>query len=296
MRFQGVDKVGDFVAKQSWLKPIENALGAIAEGVLAPLGRKVRNFLHGVWLGHPLHPLLTDIPVGAWTVAAALDTYELATGDERFARGSDIAVGIGVAGAVAASATGLADYSAVFEKPRRVATIHALFNIAATTCYAVSLWQRRNGQRRSGLTTALTGYALSFAGAYLGGHLVFNERIGVNHAPEELPWKWTPLMKESELPAKKLCKAEVDSIPVVAFRVGERIVVMAEKCSHLGGPLSEGKFDGEMLTCPWHFSQFDLDGRVVNGPATYSQPCFQVRIENGMIQVRRPQGMISNPY
>ena len=291
-----MDKVGDLIAKQSWLKPAEDALGAIAEGLLAPLGRNVRNFLHGVWLGHPFHPVLTDIPVGAWTAAAALDTYELLTGDKRFASGSDVAVGIGLAGAVAASATGLADYSAVFEKPRRVATAHALFNIAATACYAVSLRQRRNGQRRAGLTTALTGYVLSFAGAYLGGHLVFNERIGVNHAPEELPWKWMPLMKESELPARKLCKAEVDGVPVVAFRADKRIVVMAEKCSHLGGPMSEGKFDGETLTCPWHFSQFDLDGRVVNGPATYAQPCFQVRVQDGKVEVRRPQGMITNPY
>ena len=271
-------------------------MGAVAEGMLAPLGRKVRNFLHGVWLGHPLHAVVTDIPVGAWTVAAALDTYELATGDDCLATSSDIAVGIGVAGAVAAAVTGLTDYSAVFEKPRRIASVHAIFNLVATTCYAVSLWQRRNGQRRGGLTTALTGYALGAVGAYLGGHLVFNERIGVNHAPEELPSKWTPLLKESDVPARKLCKAEVSGIPVVVFRAGDRIVVMAEKCSHLGGPLSEGKFDGETITCPWHYSQFDIEGRVVNGPATYVQPCFEVRVKDGEIEVRRPRGMMVNPY
>ena len=291
-----MDRVGDVIARQFWLKPVEDALGATAEAVLAPLGRRARNFLHGVWLGHPLHVVLTDIPVGAWTTAAACDTYELVTGDNSAALVSDVAVGIGVAGALAASVTGLTDYSAVFEKPRRVATVHAVCNIVATACYAVSLWQRYNGQRRNGIITALTGYALSAAGAYLGGHLVFNERIGVNHAPEELPWEWTPLMEESDLPARKLCKAEVAGVPVVALRVGERIVVMAEKCSHLGGPMSEGRFDGETLTCPWHHSQFDLDGRVVNGPATYAQPCFQVRVRRGRIEVRRPQGMISNPY
>jgi nitrite reductase/ring-hydroxylating ferredoxin subunit len=291
-----MDKVGDVITKQTWLKPVETALSGIAESLLAPLGRKVRNFLHGTWLGHPLHPILTDIPVGAWTAAAVLDTYELATGDKRFAPGADVAVGLGLAGAVGAAATGLTDFTAVFEKPRRVATVHAIFNIAATACYAVSLWQRRNGQRRAGLTTSLTGYALSFAGAYLGGHLVFNERIGVNHASEELPKKWTPLMRESDLPVRKLCKAEVEGVPVVAFRARERIVVMAEKCSHLGGPLAEGKFDGETITCPWHYSQFDLKGRVVNGPTTYPQPCFEVRVSDGQIQVRGPRGMVPNPY
>jgi nitrite reductase/ring-hydroxylating ferredoxin subunit len=134
-------------------------------------------------------------------------------------------------------------------------------------------------------------------GAYLGGHLVYNERIGVNHAPEELPDKFVPVMKESELPENKMCKADADGIPIFVVRRGGRIFALAEKCSHLGGPLAEGELDGETVTCPWHGSKFSIeDGSVLVGPATYAQPCFEVRVRDGQIEVRAPRGMVPNPY
>jgi nitrite reductase/ring-hydroxylating ferredoxin subunit len=135
------------------------------------------------------------------------------------------------------------------------------------------------------------------AGAYLGGHLVYNERIGVNHAPEELPDKYVPVIKESELNENQMHKAEADGIPVLVVKREGRIFVMAEKCSHLGGPLSEGEFDGETVTCPWHYSKFAIeDGRILVGPATYTQPCFQVRVRNGQVEACAPRGMVANPY
>jgi nitrite reductase/ring-hydroxylating ferredoxin subunit/uncharacterized membrane protein len=295
-----MDKIGDFIDGQEWLEPVETALGAVADTTfnkLMPFSQKVRNFLHGTWLGHPLHPVITDVPIGAWTAAAVLDAYELSSGDETFAPGSDTAVSVGLLGAVGAAVTGLNDWNATSDKPKRVGALHALINLAATACYFSSWWQRRNGCRRAGLTSGLTGYALAFAGAYLGGHLVYNERIGVNHAPEQLPKKFVPVMPESELPENKLCKAEADGIPVVVVRRGDRISVMAEKCSHLGGPLAEGKFDGKTITCPWHGSTFAIaGGTIVNGPATYSQPCFEVRVRAGQIEARAPRGMVPNPY
>ena len=134
-------------------------------------------------------------------------------------------------------------------------------------------------------------------GAYLGGHLVYNERIGVNHAPEELPNKFVPIVKESELREGKMCKADADGVPVLVVKRGHQIFVMAEKCSHLGGPLSEGDFDGETVTCPWHQSKFAIeDGSVVVGPAAYRQPCFEVRVREGQVEARAPRGMIANPY
>jgi nitrite reductase/ring-hydroxylating ferredoxin subunit len=293
-----MDEVGDLIRRQSWLGFVENALGTVADVLFNKLsGQKVRNFLHGTWLGHPLHPVVTDIPVGAWSVAAMLDTYEMASGDKRFAPGSDFAVQIGLAGAALAAVSGLNDWNATSDKPKRVGALHALSNIAATACYAASCWQRRYGCRRAGLTTGLSGYAFAFAGAYLGGHLVYNERIGVNHAPEALPKNFTPLMKESELRDNVLHKAEADGIPVVVVKREGRIFVLAAKCSHLGGPLDEGKFDGEKVTCPWHGSQFCIrSGRVVSGPATYTQPRFEVRVRDGMIEVRAPAEMEPNPY
>lgn len=295
-----MDKLGDLISRQKWLEPVETALGAVADILFlkdVPLGEKVRNFFHGTWFGHPLHPVITDVPLGAWTAATALDIYELSTGDESLARGADVAVGIGLIGAAGAALTGLNDWNYTYEKPRRVGALHAITNIAATVCYFGSWWQRRNGCRRAGLTTGFAGYALSMVGAYLGGHLVYNERIGVNHAPEELPDKFVPVLKESDLPDNKMIKGEADGVPVFVVRRGGRIFVMAEKCSHLGGPLSEGVFDGRTVTCPWHYSKFAIeDGSILVGPATYSQPCFEVRVRDGQIEVRAPRGMVANPY
>lgn len=295
-----MDKLGDFISRQKWLKPVESALGGVADLLFlkdVPLGEKVRNFFHGTWFGHPLHPVITDVPLGAWTAATVMDAYELSTGDKSLARGADAAVKIGLLGAAGAALTGLNDWNYTYEKPRRVGAMHAVVNIAATVCYVGSWWQRRHGCRRAGLTTGFAGFALSMVGAYLGGHLVYNERIGVNHAPEELPDKFVPLMPESELPEGKMVKAEADGVPVMIVKRGGRIFAMAEKCSHLGGPLSEGEFDGQTVTCPWHYSKFAIeDGRVLVGPAAYTQPCFEVRVREGRVEVRAPRGMVANPY
>lgn len=295
-----MDKLGDFISRQQWLEPVETVLGAVADTLFLKdlrMGDKLRNFFHGTWFGHPLHPAITDIPLGAWTAATALDIYELSTGDKALRRGADFAVGLGLIGAAGAALTGLNDWNYVYEKPRRVGALHAVINLIATACYFGSWWQRRSGGRRAGLTSGFAGYACAIAGAYLGGHLVYNERIGVNHAPEELPDKFVPVMKESELAEGRFCRAQAGDVPVVVVRRGERIFVLAEKCSHLGGPLSEGEFDGATVTCPWHYSKFAIDdGRVLVGPAVYPQPCFEVRVRDGEVEVRAPRGMVANPY
>jgi nitrite reductase/ring-hydroxylating ferredoxin subunit/uncharacterized membrane protein len=295
-----MDKLGDFISRQKWLEPIEAVLGVVADTLFLKdlrIGEKLRNFFHGTWFGHPLHPAITDVPLGAWTAASVLDVYELSTGDKSLKPGADFAVGLGLIGAAGAALTGLNDWNYTYEKPRKVGALHAVINLTATACYFVSWWQRRHGRRAAGLTSGFAGYACSIAGAYLGGHLVYNERIGVNHAPEELPNKFVPLMQESELPEGTLCKAKAGNIPVIVVRRGERIFVMAEKCSHLGGPLSEGEFDGATVTCPWHYSKFAIgDGRILVGPAVYRQPCFEVRVRDGRVEARAPRGMVANPY
>ncbi len=295
-----MDKLGDVISRQDWLKPVEKTLTLLARATLerpSSFAQKVRNFLHGTWLGHPLHPAITDVPLGAWTAATIFDIYEASTGDDALAAGADTAVKVGLIGAGCAAVAGFTDWHFTYEKPRRVGALHALINVAATACYLGSWWQRRQGDRRAGLTSGFVGYGLSILGAYLGGHLVFNERIGVNHAPEELPTKFTAVMAEKDLTEGKMHKAEVDGVPIFLVRKEDHIFAMAEKCSHLGGPLSEGKFDGETVECPWHYSKFAIeDGRIIAGPAAYRQPCFEVRVRAGKIEVRGPRGMVANPY
>jgi nitrite reductase/ring-hydroxylating ferredoxin subunit len=148
--------------------------------------------------------------------------------------------------------------------------------------------RRRKKTRRAGLGFAMLGYAVSAGAAYLGGHLVFGEQIGVDHtAAQELPKEFVPVMNEAELPEGRMLKAEAEGVPVLLVRRGGEICALAHTCSHQGGPLSEGKLEGDVVECPWHGSRFSLrDGSVVDGPATFPQPCFETRVGEGRVEVR----------
>jgi nitrite reductase/ring-hydroxylating ferredoxin subunit/uncharacterized membrane protein len=292
-----MESIGDLINEQKWLKPVETALDATAEVTLNqknPVAQQVRNVLHGTWLGHPLHPVITDVPIGAWSASTALDLYELSTGDETFSPGADAAVAIGLIGAAGAAVAGLNDWQfansgdpGIGNKPKRIGALHAVLNITATLCYLGSWFQRRNGQRREGIITGLAGFCLTMAGAYLGGHLVFKERIGVDHAPQELPTKFVPVMDEDDLPEGKLKKAKVSDVPIVMVRRAGRIFALADTCAHMGGPLSEGKLEGLCIRCPWHGSLFSFeDGSAIEGPTAFPQPCFETRVRAGKIEVR----------
>jgi uncharacterized membrane protein len=173
----------DLIARQDWLEraagtaqPIVNKTfnaGGIA-------GRKIKDFLRGAWFGHPLHPALTDVPLGAWTVALVFDVMAEGKGRKEYARAAETAVAIGLVGAIGAAATGMTDWSETGGRARRVGLMHGLLNAGSTALYGASLLLRRRGQRRAGRNLAYLGYAVSMTSAYIGGHLVFNERIGVD--------------------------------------------------------------------------------------------------------------------
>jgi uncharacterized membrane protein len=176
------------VESQPWLDDVADAVQPAVQSVLHELGADVKDFLHGTWLGHPLHPVLTDVPVGAWTAAMVIDGLELMSGREEVGDAADLAIGVGLLGALGAAVTGAADWSETGGKARRIGMAHAILNVAATGCYAVSLAMRRGGSRRAGIGVSLLGYAIASASAYLGGHLVFAESVGVE-ATE--PTEWT---------------------------------------------------------------------------------------------------------
>lgn len=263
---------------------IKDAFEAGGEG-----GRQLKNFLHGTWLGHPLHPVLTDVPLGAWTAALALDALEAISGREEFGPGADAAIAVGLAGAVGSAVTGLTDWSETDGRARKVGLAHGLLNVGATLLYTTSLvLRRRKKSRRAGQGLAMLGYAVTSAAAYLGGHLVYGEQVGVDHtAALEPPKEFVPVLAEAELPEGELKKVEAGSVDVLLVRQGEETCALAHNCSHMGGPLSEGKLEGEIVQCPWHGSRFSLkDGSVVDGPATFPQPCFETRVRDGQIEVR----------
>src|SRR4051794_18844228 len=133
-------KAVDFPAIDRVAEPLSKAVrGAYEAG--GPAGQQVKNALHGVWLGHPLHPVFTDIPIGAWTTALALDAAS--NGDRGMRRAATFAIGVGLVGAVGAAVSGLTDWSETDGQSRRVGLIHGLLNVAATTLFATSYAMRR---------------------------------------------------------------------------------------------------------------------------------------------------------
>ena len=282
----------DVVEKQEWLAPVETGLQNVistAYDSTGTAGRKVKNFLHGVWLGHPLHPVLTDIPIGAWTATVVLDVLE-ATGRRGYARGADAALTVGLVGAVGAALTGLTDWQATDGPARRVGVAHALLNTTSAGLFTASLLARRRQSRGTGRILGWIGFAASMAAAYLGGNLVYGKQIGVSHtAGEPLPREWTPVLAESELREGEPRRALAGEVKVLLVKRGTQLFCIAEVCSHLGGPLAEGQVQDDVVQCPWHSSRFSLrDGSVIDGPATHPQPCFETRVRNGQVEVRSP--------
>jgi len=244
---------------------------------------KVRDVLHGVWLGHPVHPMLVQATTGAWLSASILD---LTGAGEKAARRL-VAAGIGAAGP--AVLAGAADWSEQHEQQMRVGVIHAAGNITALGLYAASLAQR--GPRAARLLR-LAGLAAVSASGLLGGHISFRLAGGANHA-EEVPHLvepgWQHLMPAADLPEGKPVRQLLGEVPVVAVRAGGTVRVLADRCSHMSGPLSDGELADGCLTCPWHGSVFRItDGSVARGPATAPQPAFETREVDGAIQVCLP--------
>lgn len=248
----------------------------------------LKTALNGSWLGHPLHPVLTDIPVGAWTAAMVLDASAGPRGDAGYERATETAIAVGLAGAAGAAITGLTDWSDTDGGSRRLGLVHGLVNLTATSLYVASLLARRRGQQAAGRSYSAVGYALMLAGAYLGGSLVFKEQIGVNRAANmELPDAFARVIRFDELVESQPKAAQFKDTPIVIVRRGSDAFALVARCAHAGGPLAEGKVEGNTIKCPWHGSTFDIaTGEVVTGPSAHAQPCLQTRVIDGWVEVR----------
>jgi nitrite reductase/ring-hydroxylating ferredoxin subunit len=261
--------------------PFDRIGGPLTDAVRSLLPRgPVKDGLSGTWLGHPLHPLLTDVPVGAWAAAAVLDLV----GSEA----ADGAIAVGLAAVPATAAAGLADWSELQGETQRVGVAHGVANVTASTLYLLSLRARRNGRRGRGKVLAMLGLAAVGAGGFLGGHLTFRRAIGVDQTfDHQGPDDWTDVLGAGALAEGRPVVARAGDDDVVLVQDGE-LRALADRCSHLGGPLHEGEVEGGCVTCPWHQSTFRLDdGSVVHGPATAPQPRYDARVEDGRVLLRR---------
>jgi nitrite reductase/ring-hydroxylating ferredoxin subunit/uncharacterized membrane protein len=289
------DAVLSLVEKQEWLAPVEQTGEQLVKKAYESAGRTgqaVKNALHGVWLGHPLHSAITDVPVGSWTAAAALDVLE-AMGNEEYAPGADAAVMVGLVGALGSALSGLTDWSETHGKPQRVGALHGLLNITAAALYTGSYIARKNRTRALGRALGFAGFGIVLASAWLGGALAYRQRIGVDHSPDvdkDLPEDFTPAIAESELINGEPKKAAVGGTDIFLLKQGNEIYALANQCAHLGGPLNEGQIEATSVICPWHGSRFCVKtGAVLDGPAVHPQPRLDVLVRDGQVLVRKSQ-------
>jgi len=280
----------EVIGDQKWLEsaadPIAKAIHTLFPG---DAGRAIKNALHGTWFGHPLHPALIAIPLGAWTAAAVLDALDALSDRAELRAGADLAVAVGIAGALGAAVTGATDWSETDGRGKTIGLLHGLLNVAATALYATSFFMRKR-QRPKAVALSMLGFAISSASGYLGGHLVFGEQIGVDHTATpnaSQPERFRDVIEAASLKENKPARVTAGETAIVLVKRGERIFALSATCPHLGGPLDEGKLVGDAIECPWHGSELALeDGHVVNGPTTFPARCYEVRVRAGKVQVR----------
>ncbi|MDR7300842.1 Rieske 2Fe-2S domain-containing protein [Haloactinomyces albus] len=287
--FRALDRISEW----SWLdNPAKTVRGAVS--TMLP-GRRLRDLLHGVWLGHPLHPMAVQAPIGAFLCAGLVDALPDAGPGER--RVADSLTTVGVLASLPASLAGAADFVQTQPDQQRTGLVHATANSAALTSYLLSLRWRATGRRTAAVTAGWTGLALIAAGGVLGGHLSYHQANGANQAEDVRhigPQEWTEVGNVHELPDGVPTRRMVGEVPVVILRNGEHTHVLADRCSHASGPLHQGTLSwpfgrggAPCLECPWHGSVFRVsDGSVVHGPATATQPGFHTRVVGDRLHIR----------
>ncbi len=268
-------------AQAVWADPLGKVFVAIFAALYKPVPL-VRDFLNGVWLGHPLHPAITDVPIGAYVVALVLDLS-----GQRAA--ATAAIGVGIVFMLLAALAGYADYIDLEGKTQRFGTVHSSLMLVALAFYLVSFVMRLGAiPSPAEVWLSVIGFLIVITSAYVGGELVYNLGTQVDrHAWRGGGTKWTAL-DVADVPAGKPLKAKAGAQTLVVVRRGKGLDALHDVCAHQGCSLSEGKIVGDTIECPCHGSRYRLrDGIVVRGPAVFDQPHFEVREAEGKIEVRR---------
>ncbi|CAN5752612.1 hypothetical protein BH23ACT12_BH23ACT12_23340 [soil metagenome] len=262
--------------------------GTRAASKLVPKG-PVKDTLTGKWIGHPVHPFLTDVAIAFWTAGGVLDLL-----GSRHEKSAEIMTGLGIVSAVPTAMAGVADWVDTIGAERRVGMVHAVGNTVALTAYTASWFARRNGNVSKGKVLAAVGSGFLGASGYLGGHLAYRLGSGVDRtAFDHKPQDWVPVLADEDLLEDSPVLATAGDTQVLLYRNSGTVCAIHNVCSHRGGPLNEGSINAgtRTVTCPWHASEFDLcTGEVIHGPASAPQPRFETRVHGGKIELREVRG------
>ncbi|HEX5465985.1 MAG TPA: Rieske (2Fe-2S) protein [Candidatus Limnocylindrales bacterium] len=276
-----IDRLLD--AQSGWAEPLGRWLHGLGQAIFHPL-RPLRDLFNGTWVGHPLHALLTDAPIGGLTLALIFEVL-----DQHVA--ADVSLVFGVLAMLAAAVAGFADLSETDGRRRTRATIHATLMVVALILFLISLGLRAAGPGRAlPFLLAIVGYLILAFGAHTGGLVVYAMGNMVDrHAFRPSGTKWATLEAPAELPEGQPVLGHLGVQGLALVRQGDTILALHDECAHAGGPLSEGTVVDGCLQCPWHGSRFRLaDGQAVRGPTAYDQPSYEVRqAEAGGWEARR---------
>jgi nitrite reductase/ring-hydroxylating ferredoxin subunit/uncharacterized membrane protein len=273
-----------------WLDGVAEKVQPKVQAAVEGGGTKVRNVLDGVWFGSPLHPALTDVPIGSGVVVMALDAVDVLGGSRAARSGADAAVAVNVAGGLMAAVVGLSDWRYLSGGSRRMGAAHGLLNAAGLALGMSSLILRAAGKRNAGRLTFLAGYSITGMGAHLGGELSYGHGLRVNRNVFEHggPDEFVPVLGMEELPEGGMRRVEADGAGVLLSRsTSGQVCAIAATCNHFSGPLQDGEREGDTVVCPWHGSRFDLcTGQPLDGPAIFPQSRYETRVRDGKIKVK----------
>jgi nitrite reductase/ring-hydroxylating ferredoxin subunit/uncharacterized membrane protein len=273
-----------------------NGIAAVSRGfyrMLGSPGKLLQDFLNGSWLGHSLHPVLTDVVIGAATVAVLLDVLRVFFSVAGLEAATAWALGLSALSGVGAILTGLTDFKDTAKgDERNIAGLHGVINIVAILVFALSLLQRAGGSDDAAFWTLLIGYLVISTGSYVGGHVVFKYGYMVNRnafARGKKAAEFTAVMPADGLADATPTRASLGATNLVVVRRGDVVFALKDTCSHAGGPLAEGTLQDDSIICPWHQSTFRLsDGAVRHGPASTRQVAYRARINAGQVEVQGP--------
>jgi nitrite reductase/ring-hydroxylating ferredoxin subunit/uncharacterized membrane protein len=253
-------------------------------------GTTARDALDGTWIEVPLHPVLTDVPLGSWTAALVFDGLDAATGSRAMRNAADASLAFGILGALGAAITGLSDWRYLRGGSRRMGVAHGLLNAIGLAFSITSLLLRATGRRKAGRLAFLAGYSVSGTAAHLGGELSYNYGLRVNRnvfqgtGPDE----FVPVLDEEELSEGAMRRVDADGAGILLSRASSgEVCAISSVCGHFGGPLEQGEREGDTVICPLHGSRFDLrSGQVIDGPAVFPQSRYETRVRDGKIEIK----------
>lgn len=285
--FEDDDKFG-------WLDTVSDPVQETVNKLFhsSPVGMKIKSLLNGTPLMHRIHPALVVVPLGSWTTALIFDVLEGFADDNdktAYRTAADAAISVGILGALPSAKTGVADWVDLYAHRRRVGTAHAMLNVAALACYVTSLAIRKGGGPRGpAVVLAGAGFGMIALSGALGGELVYTLGVNVPHNLHPTPPnRFTDVLASEDLVEDTPKVVNAGRVSVLLMRRGDTIYAVDNWCPHAGGPLSRGKFEGDVVECPWHQSRFCLaDGKPLQGPAASPLRTFEVREEGGRISVR----------